>query len=168
VRAQHDKRKVSKASSCNNIFPSKVLSGCTENFNPRQLWHMLCTILEVPLGSFLSIFNHDHLPSCSSFWHKCKESNRLILPWLRFASKSLLQIFIKVGSLVGLVAELLLPSISLHMRIGFRGSMQQQECSSFNCHMQFISLIIVSFLWNLVCLKHENLGSMSFKALVES
>ncbi len=27
VKAQHDKRKVSKASSCNNIFPSKVLSG---------------------------------------------------------------------------------------------------------------------------------------------
>jgi hypothetical protein len=113
-------------------------------------------------------FNHDHLPSCSSFWHKCKESNRLILSWLRFASKSLLQIFIKVSSLVGLVAELLLPSISLNMRIGFRGSMQQQEYSSFNCHMQFISLIIMSFLWNLVCLKHENLGSMSFKALVES
>jgi hypothetical protein len=62
VKAQHDKRKVSKASSCNYIFPSKVLSGCTENFNPRQLWHMLCTILEVPLGSFPSTFNHDHVP----------------------------------------------------------------------------------------------------------
>jgi len=83
---------------------------------------MLCTILEVPLGSFLSTLNHDHLPSCSSFWHKCKESNGLILPWLRFASKSLLQIFIKVSSLVELVAELLLLSISWHTCIGFRGS----------------------------------------------
>jgi hypothetical protein len=108
VKAQHDNRKVSKASSCNYIFPSKVLSGCTENFNPPQLWHMPCTILQVPLRSFLSTFNHDHLPSCSSVWHKFKESNGLILPWLRFASKSLLQIFIKVSSLVGLVAELLL------------------------------------------------------------
>jgi hypothetical protein len=60
---------------------------------------MLCTILEVPLGSFFSTFNHDHLPSCSSFRHKCKESNGLILPWLRFASKSLPQFFIKVSSL---------------------------------------------------------------------
>ncbi len=51
------------------------------------------TILEVPLGSFLSTFNHDRLPSCSSVQHKCKESNGLILPSLRFASKSLLQIF---------------------------------------------------------------------------
>jgi hypothetical protein len=90
-----------------------------ENFNAPQLWHMLCTILEVPLGSFFSTFNHDHLPSCSSFRHKCKESNGLILPWLRFASKSLLQIFIKVSSLVGLVAELLLLSISLHTCKGF-------------------------------------------------
>jgi len=48
-------------------------------------------------------FNHDDLSSCSSFWHKCKEFNGLILPWLRFASKSLLQIFIKVSSLVGLL-----------------------------------------------------------------
>ncbi len=126
------------------------------------------TILEVPLGSFLSTFNHDHLPSCSSFWHKCKETNGLILPWLRFASKSLLQIFIKVSSLVGLVAELLLPSISSHTCIGFCGSMQQQEYSSSNCHMQFISHIIMSFMWNLVCLKHQNLGSMSLKALVVS
>jgi len=84
VKAQHDKPKVSKASSCNNIFPRKVLSGCTEN-----LWPMLCTILEVPLGCF----NHDRVPSCSSFWHKCKESNGLILPRLRFASKSLLNFF---------------------------------------------------------------------------
>ncbi len=66
------------------------------------------TILEVPLGCFLSTFNHDRLPSCSSVQHKCKESKGLILPSLRFASKSLLQIFIKVSSLVGLVAELLL------------------------------------------------------------
>jgi hypothetical protein len=29
-----------------------------------QLWHMICTILEVPLVSFLSTFNDDHLPSC--------------------------------------------------------------------------------------------------------
>jgi len=92
-----------------------------------QLWHMVCTILEVPIVSFFSTFNHDHLPSCSLFWHKCKESNGLILHWLRFASKSLLQVFIKVSSLVGLVAELILPSISSHMCIGFRGSMQQQE-----------------------------------------
>jgi hypothetical protein len=27
VKAQHDKRIVGKASGCNNIFPSKVLSG---------------------------------------------------------------------------------------------------------------------------------------------
>ncbi len=107
-KAQHDKRKVSKASSCNNISPSKVLSGCTESVNPPQLWRMLCTILEVPLGSFLSTSNHDHLPSCSSVWHKCKEPNGLILPSLRFASNSFLQILIKVNSLVGLVAELLL------------------------------------------------------------
>ncbi len=91
------------------IFPLvKFWAHSTENFNPPQLWHMLCTILEVPLGSFLSTFNHDHLPSCSSVWHKCKEPNGLILPSLRFASKSFLQIFIKVSSLVGLVAELLL------------------------------------------------------------
>jgi hypothetical protein len=124
----------------------KFWADSTENFNPPQLWHMLCTILEVPLGSFLSTLNHDHLPSCSSFWHKCKESNGLILPWLRFASKSLLQIFIKVSSLGGLVAQLLLPSISLHTCIEFRGSMQQQEYSSSNCHMQSISHIIMSFM----------------------
>jgi hypothetical protein len=91
------------------IFPLvQFWAHSTENYNPPQLWHMLCTILEVPLGSFLSTFNHDHLPSCSSFWHKSKESNGLILPSLRFASKSLWQIFIKVSSLVELVAELLL------------------------------------------------------------
>jgi len=120
------------------------------------------------IACILSRNLHDHLPSCSSFRHKCKESNGLILPWLRFASKSLLQFFIKVSSLVGLVAKLLLPSISSHTCIGFCGSMQQQEYSSSNCHIQFTSHIIMFFMWNLVCLKHQNLGSMSLKALVVS
>ncbi len=147
MKAQHDKRKVGKASSCNKIFPSKVLSGCTENFNPPQLWHMLCTILEVQLGSFLSTFNHDHLTSCSSFWHKCKESNGLILPRLRFASKSFATNFYQCQfpwwaccrASIALVVELLLSSISSHTCKGFCGSMQQQEYSSSNCHMQFIT-----------------------------
>ncbi len=159
------------------IFPLvKFWAHSTENFNPPQLWHMLCTILEVPLGSFLSTFNHDHLPSCSSVWHKCKEPNGLILPSLRFCIQELPTNFYQgqfpcwacCRASIALVVELLLPAISSNTCIGFRGSMQQQEYSSSNCHMQFISHIIMSFMWNLVCLKHQNLGSMSLKALVVS
>jgi len=132
VKAQDDKRKDRKASSCNNIFPSKVLS--TENFNQPKLWHMVCTILEGPLASFLSTSNQNHLPRCALVRHKCKESNGLILPWLKFASRNLLQIFIKVGSLVAL-----LPPISSHMFIWLCGSMQQQEkCSSSNHHVRML------------------------------
>ncbi|CAM6059860.1 unnamed protein product, partial [Sphagnum tenellum] len=87
-----------------------------------QLWHTICSILEGPLGSFPSTSNHNQLPRCLLVQHKCKESNGLILCWLKFASRSLLQIFIKVGSLVAL-----LPSISSHMFIWLCGSMQQQE-----------------------------------------
>ncbi len=122
VKAQDDKRKDRKASSCNNILLSKVLSGCTENFNQPKLWRTVCTILEGPLGSFLSAPNQNHLPRCSLVRHKCKESSGLILPWIKFAPRSLLQIFIKVGSLVAL-----LPSISSHMFIWLCGSMQQQK-----------------------------------------
>jgi hypothetical protein len=95
---------------------------------------MVCTILAGPLGSFLSTSNHNHLPGCSLVWHKCKESNGLILPWLKVASRSLLQFYIKVGSLV-----VLLLSISSHMFIWLCGSMQQQEkCSSSNHHVQML------------------------------
>ncbi len=92
------------------------------------------TILEGPLASFLSTSNQNHLPRCSQVRHKCKESNGLILPWLKFASRNLLQIFIKVGSLVAL-----LPSISSHMFIWLCGSRQQQEkCSSSNHHVRML------------------------------
>jgi hypothetical protein len=98
----------------------KFWAGSIENFNQPKLWHTVCSIVEGPLGSFLSTSNHNHLPRCLLLRHKCKESNGLILPWLKFASRSLLQIFIKVGSLVAL-----LPSISLHMFIWLCRSMQQ-------------------------------------------
>jgi hypothetical protein len=78
--------------------------------------------------------NQNHLPRCSLVRHKCKESNGLILPWSKFASPSLLQTFIKVGSLVAP-----LPSISSHMFIRLCGSMQSQEkCSSFNHHVRML------------------------------
>jgi len=112
----------------------KFWAGSTENFNQPKLWHTVCTILEGPLGSFLSTSNQNHLPRCSPVRHKCKESNELILPWPKFASWSLLQIFIKVGSLVPLLL-----SISSHMFIRLCGSMQQQEkCSSSNHHVQML------------------------------
>ncbi len=88
----------------------KFWAGSTENYNQPKLWHTVCTILEGPLGSFLSTSNQNHLPRCLRVRHKCKESNGLILPWPKFASLSLLQTFIKVGSLVAL-----LPSISSHL-----------------------------------------------------
>ncbi len=95
---------------------------------------MVCTILEGPLGSFLSTSNHNHLPRCLLVRHKCKEFNGLILPWLKFVSRGFLQIFIKVASLVALLS-----SISLHMFILFCGSMQQQDkCSSSNHHVQML------------------------------
>jgi hypothetical protein len=72
--------------------------GSTRNFNHPKLWHTICTVLEGPLGSFLSTSNHNHLPRCLLVRHKCNESNGLILTWLKFASRTLLQIFIKVGS----------------------------------------------------------------------
>jgi hypothetical protein len=113
-----------------------------------QLWHMVCTILEVRIVSFLSTLNHDHLPSCSSFWHKWKG--------IQWTNSTLAQICIQelatnfyrgqfpcwaccIASIV-LVVELLLPSISSHTCIGFCGSMQQQEYSSSNCHLQLIHL----------------------------
>jgi hypothetical protein len=112
----------------------KFWAGSTENFNQPKLWHMVCTILEGPLGSFLSTSNHNHLPGCLLVQHKCKESNGLVLPWLKFASKSLLQNFIKVGSLVALLL-----SISSHMFIRLCGSMQQEEkCSSSNHRLQML------------------------------
>ncbi len=112
----------------------KFWAGSTENFNQPKLWHTVCTILEGPLGSFLSASNQNHLPRCSLVRHKCKESNGLILPLLKFVSKTLLQIFIKVGSLAALLL-----SISSHMFIWLCGSMQQQEkCSSSNHHVQML------------------------------
>lgn len=112
----------------------KFWAGGTENFNQPKLWHTVCTILEGPLGSFLSTSNHNHHPSSSLVWHKCKESNGLILPWLIFTFRSLLQIFIKVGFVV-----VLLSSISSHTFIGLCGSMQQQEeCSSSNCQIPML------------------------------
>jgi hypothetical protein len=82
----------------------KFWLGNASNFNqPSTIypsWYAVCTILEGPLGSFLSTSHHNHLPSCLLVWHKCRESIGLILPWLKFASKSVLQIYIKVGSLV--------------------------------------------------------------------
>jgi hypothetical protein len=112
----------------------KFWADSTENFNQPKLWHTICTILEGPLESFLSTSNHNHLPRCLLVQHKCKESNGLFLPWLKFASRSLLQIFIKVGSLV-----VLLPSISSHMFIRLCGAMQQQEkCSSSNNHVRML------------------------------
>jgi hypothetical protein len=113
----------------------KFWAGSTKNFNQPKLWHAVCTILEGPLGSFLSTSNHNHLPRCSLVQHKCKESNGLILCWLKFAPMSLLQIFSKVGSLVAL----LLSTISSHMFMQLCGSMQQQEkCSSSNHHMRML------------------------------
>ncbi len=120
---------------------------------------MVWTILKGPLWSFLSTSHHTHLPSHTRLWHWCRESNELVLPWLRFASRSLLQIFIKVGSLVALLL-----SISLHMFRGHHGSMQQQDYSSSKCN----SHIITSFMSNLVCLKHQIFGSTSLKALAIS
>jgi len=58
----------------------KFEAGSTESFNQPKLLHMVCTILEGPLGSFLSTSNHNHLPRCSLVQHKCKESNGLVLP----------------------------------------------------------------------------------------
>jgi hypothetical protein len=109
----------------------KFWAGSTENLNQPKLWHTVCTILEGPLGSFLSTSNHNHHPSCSLVWHKCKESSGLILPLLIFTFRSLLWIFMKVGFLVALLL-----SISSHTFTGLCGSMQQQEeCSLSNCHM---------------------------------
>jgi hypothetical protein len=56
------------------------------------------------------------------------------LQWIRSPlahTCSLLQVSIKVGSFVAL-----LPAISSHTFRGLGGSMQQQEYSSFHCHMQ--------------------------------
>jgi len=160
VKAQDDKRKDRKASSCNNIFPSKVLS--TENFNQPKLWHMVCTILEGPLASFLSTSNQNHLPRCSLVRHKCKESNELILPWLKFSSRNLLQILSRSVPLLCYCRQS--PRICLY---GFVAQCKNKK----NVHhpittCECFSHIITSFMSNLVCLKHQNFGCMSLNALV--
>jgi hypothetical protein len=123
---------------------------------------MGCTNLEGPLESFLSTSNHNHLPGCLLVRHKCKESNGLILPWLKFASPSSLQIFIRLLPLLHYCPRFL--RICLY---GFVAQCNKEtnihhpittcECFSYN---------ITSFMSNLVCLKHQNFGSMSLTALV--
>jgi hypothetical protein len=48
---------------------------------------MVCTILKVPVASFFSTSLHNHLPSCSCVYPKCRESHGPVHPWLRFASR---------------------------------------------------------------------------------
>jgi hypothetical protein len=96
-------------------------------------WHAVWTILKGPLVSFLSTSHPTHLPSHSPLWHRCRELNALVLPWLIFASRSLLEIFIKVGSLVTLLL-----STSLHMFRRHRGSMLQQDYSSSDHNIFYV------------------------------
>jgi hypothetical protein len=44
-------------------------------------------MLEGPVASFFSTSLHNHLPSCSWVYPKCRESHGPVHPWLRFASR---------------------------------------------------------------------------------
>jgi hypothetical protein len=84
------KEKVSKVSTCNNIFQSKALSRCYGKLLTRLnclCCHTACTMLEGRVASFFSLSLHDDLSSCSWVYPKCRGSHGLVHPWLRFPSR---------------------------------------------------------------------------------
>jgi hypothetical protein len=140
----------------------KFWADSTENFYQPKLWHTVCTRLEGPLGSFLTISNHNHLPRCLLVWHKCKEFNGLILPWLKSYPGVCYKFLSRLVPLLRCCRQS--PCICLYCVVAQCNNKTSVHHPITTC--KCFSHIIMSFMSNLVCFKHQNFGSMSLNALV--